>query len=283
MEALRKVKEKGKKVFSRPPCISRSGGRVGEQAIPSKLWTERDFRPAHDQEADEMTINFSRAEGSDCRRAKGSCICTTVNTKCVNCQSYNAKTACFGFHSGTKACEQSIGSGKNFPLCHQLEGNNRGPMGPLYGAGLPHSFQGGTSSSARSSTMPVFRGSDEAFARGGIFLAGEGSSGDSGACCLERRVLLDPLPGTQDRRSDKAHHKPKSAELLVHPQHFKMEGIHTLREIVVQDKWLAKLDLKDAYFTVPIHWDHWKFLRFMVDQVRYQSTYLVLPGLLPRC
>ena len=49
-------------------------------------------------------------------------------------------------------------------------------MGPSYSAGLPHSFQGGTLSSARSSTIPVFRGSDEAFAQGGIFLAG--SSGD---------------------------------------------------------------------------------------------------------
>ena len=35
-------------------------------------------------------------------------------------------------------------------------------MGPSYSAGLPHSFQGGTSSSTRSSTMSVFRGSDEA-------------------------------------------------------------------------------------------------------------------------
>ena len=62
--------------------------------------------------------------------------------------------------------------------------------------------------------MSVFRGSDEAFARGGIFLAGEGSSGDGGACSLGRRVLLDPLPGAQDIRSDEARHKPKSAELL---------------------------------------------------------------------
>ena len=66
----------------------------------------------------------------------------------------------------------------------------------------------------------------------------------------------------------------KALNFWVHPQHFKMEGIHTLREIVAQDEWLAKLDLKDAYFTVPIHRDHWKFLRFMVDQVRYQFTRL---------
>ena len=66
----------------------------------------------------------------------------------------------------------------------------------------------------------------------------------------------------------------KALNLWVRPQHFKMEGIHTLREIVAQDDWLAKLDLKDAYFTVPIDQEHRKFLRFVVDEIQYQFTCL---------
>ena len=194
VEALRKVHERKRQegFFKAPPPAKADPVAGGEQALPSKLWSERDFRPERTQKAAGMAINFSRAEGSDCRRAKGSFICNAVNTKCVNCQSYNAKTTCFGFHSGTKTCEQSTGGGKNVSLCHQLESNNPGPVGPSYGAGLPRSFQGGASSSARTSTMSVFRGTNEAFARGGNLLAGEGGSGDSGACCLGRRVFTRP-------------------------------------------------------------------------------------------
>ena len=66
----------------------------------------------------------------------------------------------------------------------------------------------------------------------------------------------------------------KAFNFWVQPQHFKMEGIHTLREIVAEGEWLAKLDLKDAYFTVPIVREHQKYLRFAVDEIRYQFTCL---------
>jgi len=32
----------------------------------------------------------------------------------------------------------------------------------------------------------------------------------------------------------------------VHTQHFKMEGIHTLQDLLQQGAWMAKVDLKDA-------------------------------------
>ena len=45
-----------------------------------------------------------------------------------------------------------------------------------------------------------------------------------------------------------------------------------LQEIVAQDEWFAKLDLKDAY--IAINQEQWKFLRFVVHQVWYQFTCL---------
>ena len=56
------------------------------------------------------------------------------------------------------------------------------------------------------------------------------------------------------------------------PQHFKMEGMSTLRELLKTNDWMAKIDLKDAYFTIQMHPTHQPFLRFMVNQQHYQFT-----------
>ena len=67
----------------------------------------------------------------------------------------------------------------------------------------------------------------------------------------------------------------------VTPQHFKIEGMGTLRELVRTNNWMVKVDLKDAYFTVPIHSSHHPYLRFIVGQEHYQFTCLPLACLVP--
>ena len=45
-------------------------------------------------------------------------------------------------------------------------------------------------------------------------------------------------------------------------QHFKMEDIQTLKDIIHPRDYMVKLDLKDAYFSVPVADDDRKYLRF---------------------
>ena len=61
---------------------------------------------------------------------------------------------------------------------------------------------------------------------------------------------------------------------FVETRHFKMEGIHTLKDFLRPNDWLAKVDLKDGYFTIPIYQSHRKYLRFSVQNNVYEFTCL---------
>ena len=47
--------------------------------------------------------------------------------------------------------------------------------------------------------------------------------------------------------------------------HFKMESLKHALHIVRQGSFLASIDIKDAFYSVPIHEDHRKYLKFMWD------------------
>ena len=44
--------------------------------------------------------------------------------------------------------------------------------------------------------------------------------------------------------------------------HFKMEGLKNVKDLLNQGDYMIKIDLRDAYYHIPIHEESQKYLRF---------------------
>ncbi|KZS07400.1 Uncharacterized protein APZ42_028944 [Daphnia magna] len=66
----------------------------------------------------------------------------------------------------------------------------------------------------------------------------------------------------------------KKLNSFIQCHHFKMENIQTVRQTIRKGDWLTKIDLKDAYLTIPMAQTHRKFLRFIWDGDTFEFTCL---------
>lgn len=66
----------------------------------------------------------------------------------------------------------------------------------------------------------------------------------------------------------------KQLNTFVLAPHFKLEDIRTALKLLKKNLFLAKIDLKDAYYSVSIHKDFRKYLCFQFDGKVYQFTVL---------
>ena len=62
-------------------------------------------------------------------------------------------------------------------------------------------------------------------------------------------------------------------EFIVY-HHFKMDSLKAATEVMKPGCFMASIDLKDAYYTVPIHHEFQKYLKFQVGGKLYQYTCL---------
>ena len=93
--------------------------------------------------------------------------------------------------------------------------------------------------------------------------------GDGGPPRPLGQLLLYPIPCAEEGQGTETCHQSQNA--FVQTPHFKMEEIHTLKSLLRQGDWLVKIDLKDAYFSIPIHPDH---MSFSVGKKSYHFTCL---------
>ena len=66
----------------------------------------------------------------------------------------------------------------------------------------------------------------------------------------------------------------KDLNTFVTFHHFKMDSIHTCSQIMRPHCYMASIDLRDAYFSVPIDKEHQKYLKFFWRGTLYQFTCL---------
>ena len=73
----------------------------------------------------------------------------------------------------------------------------------------------------------------------------------------------------------------KHLNLFIKNSRFKMDTIHTILKLVTPNRWMVSLDLKDAYYSLKIHSDFQKYLKFTFDGLLYK--YAVFPNGLSTC
>ena len=84
-----------------------------------------------------------------------------------------------------------------------------------------------------------------------------------------RKLLFPNVSCPKEGRQAEACDKPS-----VKTEHFKMEGIHMLKDLLRAGDWMATINLKDAYFMIPITQEDRDFLKFQWKNQMYQFNCL---------
>jgi hypothetical protein len=78
----------------------------------------------------------------------------------------------------------------------------------------------------------------------------------------------------KDQDSFRMVHNLKPLNKFLSSPHFKLEGYHSLFPLLEEDVWFCKIDLSDAYLSVPIHPEYYKFLGFSRNNEYFAWTSL---------
>ena len=95
-----------------------------------------------------------------------------------------------------------------------------------------------------------------------------GQRDNLGDATYTTELCVSNFPGGKKGWGSETCDKPKGSQ-FVKTEHFKMEGLHLLPDLLQPQDWMVKMDLKDAYLQIPIHPDHQHLLTFQWEEKTY--------------
>ena len=157
------------------------------------------------------------------------------------CESYNAKIACYRVCHTSKSAKQSPGGGQASPLCGQLASSHCGPLGIEYCSGISNSLPGGTETGSDSSPLSVSSRSASPTA-GRVGLTGKQRGyHSSGAHNTSGRFLLHRILGSKEGGSVETGHQPQSPQLVGSTTTFQDGGYSHLKRAASQERLASQV------------------------------------------
>lgn len=86
----------------------------------------------------------------------------------------------------------------------------------------------------------------------------------------QQRGILPILPHSQEGQVTKVHPQPQAPNKYILSKHFHLVTLQDVIPLLQQSDFMTTLDLKDAYFHIPIHPVHQRFLWFVLSGQHYQ-------------
>ena len=162
-------------------------------------------------------------------------------------QKYVVKSFCMsGYPSPLYG--DSCASRETSSLLVQLAENNPGPVGPEYNSGLHDRLCVTATLTISTPASTILCGADTADLHGDHRTSTEKCNRGSDTPPTTR-LLFKSLPCPQERWRTTPGNQPESVEQVCAKRTFEDGGyIHTVKDLLRQGDWLAKVDLKDAFF-----------------------------------
>ena len=79
-------------------------------------------------------------------------------------------------------------------------------------------------------------------------------------------MYLEYLPGPKKDGSKWMILNLKRLNKFVEYKHFKMESLQNVLELIRPGFYMASIDLKDAFYSVPVYKNHQTYLTFFVEE-----------------